>query len=562
MPRSFFLIFAVAVASIPACGGKREPAEILFRGGTFHTGEEKTPRAEAVAVRGGRIVFVGTDAEARQWTGPATKVVNLAGATAVPGMTDCHAHLAAIGAKTMTLDLAGSASLDEMLARLKARVERAAAGEWVTGQGWIETFWKPPEFPTRRDLDRVSPRNPVLLFRIDGHGAVANSEALRLAGVGKGTPNPPGGEIVRDASTGDPAGMLVDGAIDLVSSRVRSIERVDPDEAIVRGARRCVEAGWCEIHDAGGSAAEAERIARLVIEGKIRLRIYKAVSGPSPASDALLRQGPPTPDPDGRFRLRAIKIVLDGSLGSRGAALLAPYSDHEGSGLLFHREEDLLPTLAQALRQGVQVETHAIGDRANRMALDVYEKAFAAVPPGERKIREPRWRIEHAQILDPADIPRFARLGVIASMQPSHAISDLHFAPRRLGLERLAGAYAWKSLRQSGAVVAGGSDAPVEKGDPLVEFTAAVARKDLSGFSGPGWHPEQALSRDEALRLFTSAAAYAAFEESDRGTLAPGKRADLTVFSADIMTIPAASIPKARCLMTVIGGDIAYEAKR
>src|SRR5438552_8153664 len=266
---------------------------------------------------------------------------------------------------------------------------------------------------------------------------------------------------------------------------------------------------------------------------------------------------------DHRFTQRTIKVIFDGALGSRGAALLKPYSDApETSGYLTEKPEELRPIFEEALRCGIQVETHAIGDRANRLILDLYEQAFKAVPPNERKIRAPRWRVEHAQILDPADLPRFAKLGVIASMQPSHAISDLFFAPARLGLDRLAGAYAWQSLIKSGCIIAGGSDAPVERGEPLIEFYAAIARKSVKGFSSEGWHSEQAISREQALKMFTIWPAYAAFEESDKGSIEVGKLADFTVLSSDIMKIPEPQILTTSSEMTVIGGEILFVFQR
>jgi hypothetical protein len=285
-----------------------------------------------------------------------------------------------------------------------------------------------------------------------------------------------------------------------------------------------------------------------------------------------LREGPILEAFGNRFNLRTIKVVSDGALGSRGAALLEPYSDmpeakgpdgrmERNAGFLRVKEEDLLPMLKEALRKGIQVETHAIGDYANRFILDEYEKALNAVPPAQRKIRNPRWRDEHTQIVNPVDIPRFAKLGIIPSMQPSHAIGDLHFAPSRLGLDRLKGAYAWQSLLKTGVIIPGGSDAPVERGEPMIEFYAAVARKDIRGFSGPGWHPEEAVTREQALKMFTIWPAYAAFEENLRGSILVGKLADLTILSADIMKIPEMEILKTRCVMTVIGGEIVFETK-
>jgi predicted amidohydrolase YtcJ len=284
------------------------------------------------------------------------------------------------------------------------------------------------------------------------------------------------------------------------------------------------------------------------------------VYGPGPDAQNFLKEGATLNAFDHHFTQRTIKVIFDGALGSRGAALLKPYNDApETSGYLTEKPEELKPMFEEALRRGLQVETHAIGDRANQTILDLYEAAFKAVPPDQRKIREPRWRVEHAQIVDPADLPRFAKLGVIPSMQPSHAISDLFFAPKRLGIDRLAGAYAWQSFLKSGVIICGGSDAPVERGEPMIEFYAAVARKSIKGESAEGWHPEQAVSREQALKMFTIWPAFAAFEEADKGSIEPGKLADFTVLSQDVMKIPAPEILKSRAEMTIIGGEIVYK---
>jgi predicted amidohydrolase YtcJ len=539
----------------------QEAADIVFINANIYTANDRQPQAEAIAVRGGRIVFVGSTAAARSLTGKNTRVVDLGGSTVLPGMTDSHYHLIGVGERELTLNLEGITNLQDFLAKVKTQVERARAGDWVTGRGWIETFWTPPIFPTRQDLDRVSPNNPVFLTRADGHGAVGNSAALKLAGIDKNTPDPFGGQILKDKQTGEPTGMLLDHAQALVRSRVPSSTQADIEKAILVGAERSIKLGWCQIQNAGSSTSDIALLTRLYREGKLKLRIYNASYGPGPAADKLLADGPTIDAFDHRFTMRTIKVVFDGALGSRGAALLAPYSDDDSSGFLTQKESDLSPMLARALRAGIQVETHAIGDRANRVILDLYEKAFGEVPPDQRKVPDPRWRVEHAQIVNPADIPRFARLGVIPSMQPSHAIGDLYFAPRRLGIERLRGAYAWESFIKSGAIVAGGSDAPVERGEPMIEFYAAVARKDLKGGSGEGWHPEEAVTRDQALKMFTAWPAYAAFQETDKGSIETGKLADLTVLSADIMKIPTAEIPKTRCLMTVISGEIVFDSR-
>jgi predicted amidohydrolase YtcJ len=537
-------------------------ADLVFINGNIYTANDKQPHAEAIAVRGDRIVLVGSNAAVKRRQGRNTRVIDLKGATVVPGMTDAHYHFIGVGQRERNLNLEGITTLQDFLAKVKARVDQAKPGEWVTGRGWIETFWQPPVFPTRWDLDKVAPNNPVFLTRADGHGAVANSAALKLGNVTKDTKDPFGGQILRDKQTGEPVGMLLDNAQSFVSRQIPGATKADIEEAIILGNKRSIELGWTQVHDAGGSYDDIELYKKLYGEGKLKLRIYKAVYGPGAPADRLLREGPVIGAFNNRLNVRAIKAVSDGALGSRGAALLAPYSDApDSSGFLRVKEADLLPMLEEALRKGIQVETHAIGDYANRFILDEYEKALHAVPAAQRKIADPRWRIEHAQIVNPADIPRFAKLGIIPSMQPSHAIGDLHFAPSRLGIKRLEGAYVWNSFIKSGVIVPGGSDAPVERGEPMIEFYAAVARKDMKGFSGEGWHPEEAVTRAQALKMFTVWPAYVAFEEKLRGTIEVGKLADITVLSADIMKIPDLEILKTRCVMTVIGGEIVYETK-
>ena len=561
--RLLLIVVSALLVSFMPLQPRVAPADVVFKNGNVYTANDKAPQAEAIAVKADRIVFVGTNAAAQRYVGPSTRVVDLHGHTVLPGFADAHQHLSGVGQREMTLNLEGTTSLEDLLAKVKARVDQAKPGEWVTGRGWIETHWQPPVFPTRWDLDKVAPNNPVILGRADGHGAVANSAALKLAGVDKNTPNPFGGEISKDKKSGEPNGMLLDAAQGLVRNRVPPTSAADAERAVVLGVKRDIELGWTQIQDAGGTYADVAIFKKLYAAGTIKLRIYKAVYGPGPNATRLIAEGPTIGAFDNRFTLRTIKVVSDGALGSRGAALLAPYSDQpDTSGFLTVKAEELRPMLIEALRKGIQVETHAIGDRANRFILDEYEMALKAVPPGERKVAEPRWRVEHAQIVNPEDIPRFAKLGIIPSMQPSHAIGDLFFAPSRLGFERLAGAYAWQSFIKSGVVVPGGSDAPVERGEPMIEFYAAVARKDPKGFSTEGWHPEEAVTREQALKMFTLWPAYAAFEEKLRGSIEVGKLADLTILSADIMKIPEAEILKTRCVMTVINGEIVFEGTK
>jgi predicted amidohydrolase YtcJ len=538
-----------------------QAADLVLRHTTIYTVNAKAPTAQAVAVRGGKIVYVGTDAGVARFVGPATRSVDLKGRFVFPGFVDAHAHFPGIGAREMTLNLEGTRTKEAFLARVDSAVKKARPGAWVVGRGWIETFWSPPVFPTRQDLDRIAPNNPVLLTRADGHASIANSMALKLANVTNKTTVPSGGAINMDRD-GEPTGMLIDHAQGLVSRLVPNPTAADLEQALVLASERELSLGWTQVQDAHGSWAEVERMRKLYREGKLKIRLYKTITGPGPEADRLIAQGPGSPEFNDHFQVRTIKLVMDGALGSRGAALLQPYSDDPlNVGLITMDTVAAKDMLRRALRAGVQVETHAIGDRANRLILNLYEGAMKAVPVAERKIAVPRWRDEHSQIVSPADIPRFKQLGIIPSMQPSHAIGDLFFVPSRIGLERTKGAYAWQSFFALGLPVAGGSDAPVERGEPMIEFYAAVARKSLDGKSGPGWHPEEKVTRDQALRMFTWNAAYVAFEEDRHGSIEVGKAADFTVLDHDIMKIPEAEILTTKNVMTIVGGEIVYGGK-
>lgn len=542
----------LSLAALPLLGPAPPPADMVLWGGPIYTGVDAAPTAQAVAVRGGRIAFVGSRAGAQARVGPRTRVVDLRGAALFPGFTDGHAHLRGIGERELTLNLEGSASAAEVRARLAAYAAKSPPGATIVGRGWIETGWPEKRFLTAADLDQAAPGRVVLLGRADGHALTASSAALKAAGIDGRTADPFGGRIDKDAQ-GRPTGMLVDNAMGLVA-RLQKPPTAAERLAAFRAAFR-VEAryGWTGVHSMSVSWPDVALLEGMAARGEAPLRVYNAVDVGEAAP--LLRSGPRA-SVGGRVTTRAIKIYADGALGSRGAALFEPYSDApETRGLLKLKPEETAPVLARALEAGIQVATHAIGDRGNDVVLNLYRDA--GVRAGSAS---PRWRIEHAQNLSDADVPRFRELGVIASMQPSHAIGDLHFAGDRLGQARLAGAYAWRRLEDAGATVVGGSDAPVERGDPLIEFYAAVARRDLQGRSGPGWHPEQALSRAQALRLFTAAAAYARFAEGELGTLEAGKRADLSAFSVDLMTAPVEAIPKGRAVLTVVDGSVAYSA--
>lgn len=552
--RPIFATAAFALLASAAAAAPAPQADLVIWGGPIHTGVAARPTVQAVAVSKGRIAYVGGRAGAQVRVGPGTRVIDLKGAALFPGFTDSHAHLRGIGERELTLNLEGAASARDVTQRLAAYLAEHRSAGTVIGRGWIETGWPERRFLEKGDLDAVAPDLPVLMVRADGHALTANSAALKAAGIDAATPAPAGGQILK-GSDGQPTGMLVDNAMGLV---VKLRHPPTPQEKLeaYRAAFKVETAyGWTGVHNMSVDWADVGLLEDLARKGEAPLRVYNAVdaiqSGP-------LLAGGPRSAADGRVTTRAIKLYMDGALGSRGAALFADYADRPGlKGTFVTPPEAMAPYLAKAFAKGIQVSTHAIGDRGNAQALDLYEAAFRADPA---KGKAARWRIEHAQILRPADIPRFARDGVIASMQPSHAIGDLHFAPARLGEARLKGAYAWKSLLNSGALVVGGSDAPVERGAPLIEFYAAVARKDLKGFSGPDWHMEERLSRAEALKLFTASAAYARFDEQELGTISPGKRADLSAFSVDLMTAPETDIPKGHAVLTVVDGQVVFES--
>jgi len=547
---------ALALAlTLSASAAGAVPADLVIWGGPIYTALDAKPKVEAVAVAAGKIAFVGDRAGAKALVGPKTQVIDLAGAALFPGFTDSHAHLRQIGERELRLNLEGSKSAAEVTQRLKAYIDKYKPTDLVDGRGWIETGWPEGRFLQASDLDAVAPDVPVLLGRADGHALTANSAALKAAGIDETTPAPAGGQILKGPD-GKPTGVLVDNAMRLVGKLRHPPTEADRVAAFRAAFKAETAYGWTGVHSMSVDWPDVTLLEKMDKDGEAPLRVYNAVdfdqAGP------LFESGPRA-TPDGRITTRAIKLYMDGALGSRGAVLFAPYSDAPTISGTFVTQPDVMrPVLAKALAKGIQVSTHAIGDKGNATVLDLYEETFKAAPA---KGAAARWRIEHAQVVRPADIPRFAADHVIASMQPSHAIGDFHFAPARLGEDRLKGAYAWKSLLNDGAVVVGGSDAPVERGAPLIEFYAAVARKDLKGFSAPDWHPEEALSRTEALKLFTSSAAYARFAEAELGTLSVGKRADLSGFSVDLMTAPVAEIPKGHAVLTVVDGKVVYDGR-
>jgi len=546
---------ALAALLLAACGAPAAPApenatvpEItIISGGTIYTGNPDQPTVEAVIIGPDGRIQATVPPVSADWSEDEVNLIDLKGGVMFPGFTDSHVHLLGVGQRELTLNLEGTASIDELVTRMEAEVSDKAPGSVVFGSGWIETGWPEGRMPTAADLDAVSLDHKIILVRADGHAMVVNSATLAAAGITNDTPEPVGGRIERNAD-GTANGLLIDNAKGLVAPLLTMPDADGLKTALETGAKLYASRGWTGGHNMSVSPKEIPLMAELDAQGRLPIRLYNALD--ADGFDIAVGRQMETDT----ITNRAVKIYMDGALGSRGALLIAPYSDRpDTSGLALMEPDDLTAIMARADAEGVQLAIHAIGDLANRRVLE-------AVEAGGYDASH-RWRIEHAQVFAVEDLMRASADGLIASMQPSHAIGDLFFAPARLGIDRLAGAYAWKTLLENGAVIAGGSDAPVEVGSPLIEFYAAVARKSLKGESGEGWHPEQALTRDEALALFTSAAAYAAFEEHDLGTIEPGKLADFTVFDRDLMTIPEAEILEAKPLLTMIGGEVVWRAE-
>ncbi|MDH3197900.1 MAG: amidohydrolase [Candidatus Krumholzibacteria bacterium] len=541
------------VRMVGTAGGQAPPEADLIVTGTIVTMTRAAARAEAVAVRDGRIMYVGDEAGARAHAGASTRWIDARGVV-LPGLVDAHGHLRNLGRLLHTLQLTGTRSKEAVVARVREAQAESAPGQWIYGRGWDQNDWEAQAFPTWQDLEGTG-ANPVYLRRVDGHAAWVNRAALEIAGVTRDTPDPPGGRILRDAR-GEPTGVLVDKATDLVYLRIPEPSDQELDAWMRSAVVHCNEAGLTGVHDAGTGRRVLDSLRRLARAGALTLRVYAMLDADEPdLIDAQLAAGPSV-ELDGYLTIRAVKAYADGALGSRGAALLEPYSDEPSqAGLVITTPDSLRALSARAAAAGFQMCTHAIGDRGNRMALDAYAAVFGGPDHDGR-----RFRVEHCQVLAPDDIPRFAALGVIASMQPAHATSDMYWAEARVGGERIRGAYAWRTLLDSGAALAFGSDFPVESVSPLLGIHAAAARQDAEGWPEGGWYPEQRLSVEEAVRAFTVGAAYAAFQEAELGTIAVGRRADLTVLDRDIFAAPAAEILAVRVDYTIVGGAIVYEA--
>ena len=553
-----YLSFPIAIILLlSSCSAEKDclEADLVLINAKVYTANEKLPEAEAVAILKDKIIFVGSANESIQYTCNDNRIVDLQGKFIFPGFIDAHAHLKGIGYREMNLNLQGANSLKEMLTQVEIYANKLEQGKWVVGRGWIEKKWPEARFPTIQELDMISPDKPMALERADGHAIIVNSLALEMANITGDTPDPVGGKIDKDVS-GKPNGVLIDKASLLVESIIPKRTREDEKQALRLGLDRTAMMGWTQLQDAGSPLSDYEILKEIKEEEGLPVRIHMYISD---GEDALkfINTGPYF-DEDHYLISRGVKLYADGAIGSRGAAFFEKYDDYETKGLVIFQKEETMPKLIKSLVNGIQIQTHAIGDLANSITLDWYEEAFNSVKLENRSIENPRWRIEHAQNILPEDQIRYSDLDVIASMQPSHAIGDLHFAHKRLGKERLDNAYTWRNLIDLGVTIAGGSDAPVEIGDPRIEFKAAVSRKDLDGFYKDYWNIEQSVSREEALYMFTKWASYSVFEEDIKGTIEVGKLADFTVFSKDLMTIPEEEIMSSEVVMTIVGGEIKF----
>ena len=530
------------------------PADLIVTNARIYTVDDGHPFVSALAVRDGKVAFIGSVREASLLRGPNTHVIDATGRTVIPGMVDAHAHLFGLGEFLRSIDLTDTRSYDEIVSRVGARVKQATAGRWVIGRGWDQNKWGNTRFPTHEALSSVSPNNPVVLERVDGHALLANAAAMRAAGVTAATKDPAGGRIEREAN-GAPTGVFVDNAMEIIDRVIPPMSHDEMTSTALAAVKESNRWGLTGLHDPGEPRAVLDVFEELAKAGTFTLRVYAMISDDSAAIEHYFQRGPQNALYDSHLWIRAIKLYADGALGSRGAALLDPYTDDpKNSGLLKSTPEHLRDVSTRALQHGFQVATHAIGDRGNRIALDAYEAALKAVPTVDH-----RFRIEHVQVLDHADIPRFAQLGVIPSMQAVHQTSDMYWAANRLGYARTFGAYAWRSLLNTGVIIPNGSDFPVERVNPLFSFHAAVSRQDDNNWPPGGWFPEQKMTREEALKAMTIWPAYAAFQEQAMGSLAVGKLADFVILDRDIMTIPDSEILGTNVLATYIGGRVVFE---
>ncbi len=552
-------LLCLAIAAGCQTSDPAPPADLIIHNARIYTGSDAQPQAEAVAVRAGRFVVVGSSADALKLRGPNTRVIDAAGRATLPGLQDAHGHFTNLGESLQVLRLRGTTSFNQVVEMVRVRAATARPGEWILGRSWDQNDWDNTAWPAHQQLTAVAPNNPVYLTRVDGHAAIVNQAAMTAAGITRATRDPDGGRLIRDAA-GAPSGVLIDQAQELVAGKIPDVSDAQLEEQVLLADAETRRLGLTMVHDAGATVREVEVYKRLIDQGKLKTRLYVMLAGSLDTLKEEFKKGPIKDYKQRRLSVQAIKIVADGALGSRGAALLGPYADEARNvGLLTTPPDEVYAKTLAAARAGFQSAIHAIGDRANRQVLDTFEKVSAEVP-GARDLRQ---RVEHAQIMDEADIPRFKALNVIASMQATHATSDMPWVAARLGPDRTAeGAYVWQKILRTGAVLANGSDFPVEEPNPMPGLYAAITRQDAAGNPPGGWMPDQRLSRAEALKSFTWSAAFAAHAEQDLGSIELGKYADLLLIDRDVMTVEPAQIPGTSVLLTVIGGEIVYQRAR
>ena len=530
-------------------------AELIVLGATLHTVDPASAQAEAFAVHAGRFAFVGSREGALRLKGARTQVVDLTGKVVLPGLVDSHLHLIALGFDLQTVALEHVASFEEVVRRTAA-FAKTSPDPWVQGSGWDQNLWPGQQFPTHTALSAALPDRPVVLYRVDGHALLANAAAMRLANVNAGTATPSGGRIEHDAA-GQPTGVFIDNAMTLVEHAVPAPTSDQLQRAARKGIAECHRFGITSIGEANTAADHLSTFETLGLSGHLDLRVYTMLGDHPELLERELAAGPRNALYDGRLWVRAVKMFSDGALGSRGAALFEPYSDDPANtGLLRITPEHARSVAQKCLAAGFQVCMHAIGDRGNRLALDAYE----AVLSGQPMQHDLRWRIEHAQVLEAQDIPRFARLGVIPSMQTTHQVSDMGWAQERLGPQRVRGAYAWRSLLDTGVIVPNGTDAPVETVNTARSFHAAITRQNEHNQPAGGWYPEQRMSREEALKAMTIWGAHASFREHLIGSISPGKYADFVVMDNDWMTVAPDELMQTRVLATYFAGKQVHDA--
>ncbi len=535
-------------------------ADLVVVGATVYTVDPDRPAARAFAVAGGRFLYVGSEEGARARRGPKTQTVDLAGATVFPGFIDAHLHLSSVGLGLREVALNGVASYAAAVAATVA-FGKTSPQPWITGGRWDQNLWPDRSFPSHAALSAALPDRPVVLYRVDGHTLLANAKAMQLAGVTAQSADPPGGRILRDAH-GEPTGVFIDAAMNLLAKAIPPATPSQLRSALTVAAGECHRWGVTSVGEARTEADVLTVLEQLADEGALDLRVHAMLSG---VDDGLLTQrfanGPRPFGENGRLAIRAVKLYADGALGSRGAALLRPYSDDsDNSGLLLLTPEHHRDVCERALRAGFQICTHAIGDRGNRFVLDAYQRVLGSLAPADARAR--RFRVEHAQVLAPDDVPRFAALGIIPSMQATHQVSDMPWTQARLGPVRAAGAYVWRSLLDTGVIIANGTDAPVESLNPLRTFHAAISRQDERNDPPDGWYPAQRMTRSEALNSMTLWPAFANFAEHITGSISSGKFADFVVLDRDIMTAATQDVLGTSVLATYLGGTLVYDRQK